>query len=251
VTQLPAGLGAFELALAAAMVFAAFTVRGMSGFGAGMVGIPLLAFVMPVHTAVPMFSILVLTLFVIISIRDWKVVVHEELRRLLLPTLLGVAVGIVLLQQLDNRMLLKLLGGLLIAYATYATAVRIFGLPQLNCSARWAFPVGFVGAVIDTVFSGGGGTLVVIYLHMRGVERQPFRATVAVVWLVEMVARMIGYGAAGYYTVGTLVLCLILLPMMWAGTYAGEKIGNRISQETFTKVLSALLALTGVMLLLK
>jgi len=38
---------------------------------------------------------------------------------------------------------------------------------------------------------------------------------------------------------------------MWAGTYAGEKIGNRISQETFTKVLSALLALTGVMLLLK
>ena len=250
-TELPAGLGALELVLAAATVFAAFTVRGMSGFGAGMIGIPLLAFVMPVHTAVPMFSILVLTLFVIISIRDWKAVVREELQRLLLPTLLGVALGIILLQQLDNRMLLKLLGGLLIAYATYATAVRIFGLPQLNCSPRWAFPVGFVGAVIDTVFSGGGGTLVVIYLHMRGVGREPFRATVAVVWLVEMVARMVGYGAAGYYTLGTLVLCAILLPLMWGGTYLGERIGNRISPETFSKVLSALLALTGLMLLVK
>ena len=249
--DLPAGLGAVQLAIAAVMVLAAFTVRGMSGFGAGMVGIPLLAFVMPVHTAVPMFSILVLTLFVVISIRDWKAVVRDELRRLIVPTLLGVVLGIILLQQLDNRMLLKLLGGLLITYATYATAVQIFGLPQLNCSHRWAFPVGFVGAVIDTVFSGGGGTLVVIYLHMRGVGRQPFRATVAVVWLVEMIARMIGYGAAGYYSWGTLLLCLILLPMMWAGTYAGEKIGNRISQETFSKILAALLALTGVMLLLK
>ena len=193
----------------------------------------------------------VLTLFIIISIRDWKAVVRDELRRLLLPTLLGVGIGIVLLQQLDNRVLLKLLGGLLIAYASYATAVQIFGLPQVRCSRRWAFPVGLVGAVIDTVFSGGGGTLVVVYLHMRGVGRQPFRATVAVVWLVEMVARMVGYGAAGYYTVGTVVLCLLLLPMMWAGTCLGERIGNRISQETFSRVLSALLALTGVMLILK
>jgi len=248
---LPSGLGLPELALAALMVFTAFTVRGMSGFGAGMVGIPLLAFVMPVHTAVPMFSILVLTLFIIISIRDWNAVVRDELRRLILPTLLGVAIGIVLLQQLDNRVLLKLLGGLLITYASYATAVQIFGLPQLNCSQRWAFPVGLVGAIVDTVFSGGGGTLVVVYLHMRGVERQPFRATVAVVWLVEMVARMVGYGAAGYYTVETLLLCLLLLPIMWAGTRAGERIGNRISQETFSKVLSGLLALTGVMLILK
>ncbi len=248
---LPAGLGLLELAVAAVMVFAAFTVRGMSGFGAGMVGIPLLAFVMPMHTAVPLFSILVLTLFIVISIRDWKAVVREELRRLVAPTLMGVVLGIVLLQQLDNRMLLKLLGGLLITYASYATAVQIFGLPQLRCSHLWAFPAGFVGAVIDTVFSGGGGTLVVIYLHMRGVERQPFRATVAVVWLVEMVARMIGYGAAGYYTAGTLLLCLLLLPMMWGGTWVGERIGNRISQETFSKVLAALLALTGLTLMLK
>ena len=248
---LPAGLGPLELTLAAFMVLTAFTVRGMSGFGAGMVGIPLLAFVMPVHTAVPVFSLLVLTLFIVISIRDWKAVVREELRRLVLPTLLGVAVGIVLLQQLDNQVLLKLLGGLLITYAGYAAAVQLFGLPQLKCSHRWAFPVGFVGAVIDTVFSGGGGTLVVVYLHMRGVGRQPFRATVAVVWLVEMVARMVGYGAAGYYTTATLVLCVLLMPMMGVGTYLGERIGNRISHDTFSKILSALLALTGVLLLLK
>lgn len=48
-----------QIALSACVVFGAFVVRGMSGFGAGMIGIPLLAFMMPVHTAVPMFGLLV------------------------------------------------------------------------------------------------------------------------------------------------------------------------------------------------
>jgi len=43
-----------QVGLAAVMVFAAFVVRGMSGFGAGIIAIPLLVFVMPIYTAVPM-----------------------------------------------------------------------------------------------------------------------------------------------------------------------------------------------------
>ena len=42
--------------MAACVVFIAFVVRGMSGFGAGMSGIPLIAFVMPVHTAIALFG---------------------------------------------------------------------------------------------------------------------------------------------------------------------------------------------------
>jgi uncharacterized membrane protein YfcA len=240
-----------QLALAAGIVFGAFVVRGMSGFGAGMFGIPLLAFLMPVHTAISMFGLLVLSLFLFLSIRDWSQVVEQELRSLLLPTLLGVAAGVFLFARLDNRVLLQLLGGFLIAYSLYALAVHYFGLPVLRCSHRWAAPVGFAGAFIDTLFGGGGGTLVVIYLHMRGVGRAAFRATVAALWLFEMIARIIGYGTAGYYTAEALALCALLLPVMAAGTWAGERLGNRISQEAFSKLLALLLMLTGIVLLVK
>jgi uncharacterized membrane protein YfcA len=242
---------ALQLVLSACIVFSAFVVRGMSGFGAGMFGIPLLAFLMPVHTAVSMFGLMVLSLFVFLSIRDWREVLRDELARLLMPTLLGVAAGVLLFARLDNRVLLQLLGGFLIAYSVYALAMHYFALPVLRCSHRWAAPVGFVGAFADTLFGGGGGTLVVIYLHMRGVERAAFRATVAVLWLFEMIARIIGYGTAGYYTAESLGLCAILLPVMAAGTWAGEKLGNRISQEAFSRILAALLMLTGVSLLAK
>jgi uncharacterized membrane protein YfcA len=245
------GLTPLHLALAAIIVFAAFVVRGMSGFGAGMIGIPLLAFLMPVHGAVAMFGLMVLFLFLVLCIRDWGEVVKDELKRLIVPTLLGVVAGAMLFANLDNRLLLQMLGGFLIAYALYAFAVHYFGLPEFTCSHRWAFPVGFVGAFIDTLFGGGGGTLVVIYLHMRRVGRAPFRATVAALWLAEMVARILGYGVAGYYSMETLLLCALLLPMMGAGTWVGERLGNRISQESFSKLMALLLMIAGVSLLSK
>jgi len=250
-TTMLEGLGTVEIAVAACIVFGAFVIRGMSGFGAGMLGIPLLAFMMPVHTAVSMFGLLVLVLFAFLSVRDWGEVVHEELKLLFVPTLVGVACGVLLFKQLDNRLLLRLLGGFLVAYSIYALAARYFGLQELTCTRRWAPTVAFVAAFIDTLFGGGGGTLVVIYLHMRRVGRAQFRATVAVLWLAEMIARILGYGAAGYYTVDILVLCALLLPVMGAGTWVGERLGNRISQEAFSKLMALLLMLTGGGLLMK
>lgn len=245
------GLTPLQFGISAVIVFAAFVVRGMSGFGAGMIGIPLLAFLMPVHTAVTLFGLMVLFLFVFLSIRDWGEVVKDELKRLIVPTLLGVAAGTLLFANLDNRLLLQMLGGFLIAYALYAFAVRYIGLPELTCSPRWAYPAGFTSGFVDTLFGGGGGTLVVIYLHMRRVGRAPFRATVAALWLAEMIARVLGYGAAGYYSTGTLLLCALLVPMMGAGTWVGERLGNRISQESFSKLMAVLLLLAGASLLLK
>ena len=242
-------LGPVQLAIAAGIVFCAFVIRGMSGFGAGMIGVPLLAFLMPVHSIVAMFSLMVLLLFTFLSIRDWGTVVKEELKLLILPTLLGVAGGVLVFKHLDNRLLIHLLGGFLVSYSIYALAVNFIGLPQFTCSQRWAYPVGFTGAVIDTMFGGGGGTLVVIYLHARGVGRAPFRATVAVLWLCEMIARIVGYGAAGYYTTEVLLACAVMIPMMAAGSWVGERLGNRISQQTFAKLMALLLLLTGASLL--
>jgi len=59
-----------ELAWIAASVFFAFVVRGISGFGAGMIAVPLLAFVVPLQVAVPLNSLLVFVLFIAMMIRD-------------------------------------------------------------------------------------------------------------------------------------------------------------------------------------
>jgi hypothetical protein len=240
-----------QVVAVACIVFGAFVVRGTSGFGAGMVAIPLLVFVIPIHTAVPMMGLLAFILFIFLSIRDRRDVVWEELKLLVPTTVLGVVAGALLFKNLDSAILLRLLGAFIIGFALYVLAVHHFGLPQVRCSRRWAPPIGFVGAAVDTMFGGGGGTLVVVYMHMRGIGTVQFRATVAVLWFFEMIARLAGYALSGYYTVSTLLFAALVLPLVWAGTYLGERIGNRISQETFSRVLAVMLLLSGVSVLLK
>lgn len=240
-----------QIAATAAIVFGAFVVRGTSGFGAGMVAIPLLVFALPIRTAVPLMSLLVFVLFLILFIRDRRDVVWDELKRLIPVTLAGVAAGALLFKHLDSALLVKLLGLVIVTYALYVLAVHFVGMPALRCSAKWAYPLGFVGGVVDTMFGGGGGTLVVVYMHLRGIGKAQFRATVAVLWFFEMIARIGGYAVLGFYTPQTLLLVLLLLPVMWVGTRAGEGISNRISQETFSRVLAVMLLVAGCSVLLK
>ena len=242
---------AAAVGIVAAIVFGAFIVRGTSGFGAGMVAMPLLVFVIPIHTAVPMMGLLAFILFIFLSIRDRREVVWQELRRLVPTTLLGVAAGALLFKTLDSVVLLRSLGVVILGFALYVLAIHHFGLPQVRCSQRWAPPIGFVASTVDTMFGGGGGTLVVIYLHMRGIGAARFRATVAVLWFFEMVARLASYALSGYYTPSTLLFAALMLPVVWAGTHLGERIGNRISQEAFSKVLAVMLLLSGISVLLK
>jgi hypothetical protein len=234
-----------------ASILGAYVVRGMSGFGAGLVAAPLLAFVLPVHVVVPTTGLLVFVLFIFLTLRDRRNVIWRELKLLAAPTLAGVAGGLYLFKLLDNELLLVMLGGFLIVYALYMLAVHAFGLPEFRCSERWAIPLGFAGSFFDTLFGGGGGTLVVIYMHARGIGRMEFRATVAMLWFIEMIARIGGYAIAGYYTREVLILVAALLPVMWAGTWLGERLGNRVSAETFSRILAVVLLLSGISLLFK
>lgn len=240
-----------QLVWAAGVVFGAYVVRGMSGFGAGLVATPLLAFMLPMSTVVPTTALIVFVLFIFLTLRDRHQVAWAEFWRLLAPTLVGVAGGLYMFSVLDNRLLLKLLGGFLVAYASYMLIGQWLGTKQLQLSEKWAWPLGFLGAFIDSMFGGGGGTLVVIYMHGRGVSKTEFRATLAVLWFIEMIARVSGYTLAGFYTQSTLALVALMLPFMLLGTWLGEKINARISHETFTRILAVMLMLSGASLLIK
>ena len=242
---------AAQLGLAAGIIFGAYVVRGLSGFGAGLVSTPLLALLFPITMVVPTTALIVFVLFVLLTLRDRHQVLWEEFWRLLWPTLAGVAGGLYLFTTLDNRLLQKMLGGFLLVYAAYMLLACLIKSAQPMFSKRWAWPLGFAGAFIDALFGGGGGTLVVIYMHARTSDRKAFRATLAVLWFIEMIARIGGYLLAGFYTPPTLTLVASMLPFMLLGTLVGEQLSNRVSQDTFNLIIAAMLLLSGVSLLIK
>lgn len=238
-------------ALTAVVVFAAYVVRGMSGFGTSLVAIPLLVFIMPLHSAVPMMTLIGLSVTVILGVRDREHVRWDEFRRLLPPTLIGVFAGIYLFTALDPRFTQRLLGGFICAYAVYMVAAEFVRARPTQCSRHWGWPAAFGSAFVDSMFGGGGGPLVVIYMHRRGYEPVTFRATLAVLWLVELVVRVLGYAAGGHYNPVILLMAVLLLPVMWLGNRAGEGISRRMSQRTFSRLIALVLFASGLSLLQK
>jgi uncharacterized membrane protein YfcA len=234
-----------------AVVFGAYVVRGMSGFGTSLVAIPLLVFVLPIHSAIPVMSLLGLCAMLMLGLRDRGHVRWDEMWRLLGPTLAGVFAGIYIFMLLPASLMQKLLGAFIVTYAVYMLAARVSSGRPTQCSTTWAYPMGFAGSVIDSMFGGGGGLLVVIYMHRRGYHMVAFRATLAVLWLLELVVRVAGYAVSGFYNRELLLLCLMTLPAVVLGNLLGERITRRMSAAQFNKVIAIVLLASGISLLLK
>ena len=98
------------IALAAPVVFIAYVVFGMTGFGAAMVAVPILAQFMPLSVAVPLVVLFDLACTALVGGRNWRQVSRVELARLFPWMLLGIFLGVTLLRNAGARWPLIVLG---------------------------------------------------------------------------------------------------------------------------------------------
>src|SRR5579884_3839565 len=79
------------------VVFLATLVRSAFGFGEALVAVPLLAFVIPVPVAVPLATLLSVTVAGLILLQDWRHVHARGAWWLVAATLPGIPLGLLLL----------------------------------------------------------------------------------------------------------------------------------------------------------
>src|SRR5437660_8708872 len=79
------------------VVFLATLVRSAFGFGEALVAVPLLALLIPVRVAVPLATLLSVTVAALILAQDWRKVHARAAWWLVVPTLFGIPVGLLVL----------------------------------------------------------------------------------------------------------------------------------------------------------
>jgi len=100
-----------------------------------------------------------------------------------------------------------LLGVFVILYAVYSLLVRN---ESHTVSSLWAVPAGGLGGLVGTLF-GTGGPFYVVYLKHRGLPKTQFRATFAMIFLVDGAGRLTGYLVGGYFDRDWLILAAMAL----------------------------------------
>jgi hypothetical protein len=233
--------------LVAGALLLAYLVRGATGFGSGLVGVPLLALMLPLTLVVPVVSALDYLASITHGVAHRAAIVWRDLWVLLLPALLGLVLALYLFKNLDLSLLTRGLGVFVLLYAAWALlAVQ----PKQRRSRAWGLPLGLLAGLIGTLF-GIGGPFYVIYFRLRRLDKHQFRASFAMTYLIEGLARLVGYALAGLFDRDGFLLMLAGIPVVFAGLYLGEHIHSRLSQRGMHRLVSVLVLLAGVALLMK
>lgn len=232
------------------IVWFAYLVYGLTGFGSGLVAVPLLAHFIPLQFVVP--YILVLNVSASLSMlgkqnfrrqANWR-----ELGPLMPFAIAGMVGGTILLTSLPTHVLLLGLG----------VFVLIFGIKNLlglggegMVSRIWAVPAGLAGGAAGAMFNTSGPPYM-IYLTHRLRDKSQLRSTFSALILMESGLRLVVFLIAGLMLQEDMLLSLLVaFPLMWFGLYVGNRIHLGISREQMMKLLGTLLAVSGTSLILR
>jgi len=225
----------------------AYTFRGITGFGSGLIAIPLLALFLPLTLVVPFISILDITASLIHSIHTRQHIAWKTLLRAIPFAVIGVITALYIIKSINTVLLVKALGIFIIIFAFYSLISPKF---KKNNSSIWPVFAGFFGSFIGTLF-GTGGPFYVFYFHLQDMDKSVFRATCAATFLIDGLIRATGFTLSGFYTYTVLLNIAFALPIMLIAMYIGEHLHTNISQRSFQRAIGIFLIFSGLALLFK
>lgn len=228
------------------IVLLAYSVYGLTGFGAAIVGIPLLAHFYPLRFAVPMMLVFDLCAGLMFGLRDRKQVSRPELLWLAPFVLMGMALGIVLLINVNERWLLMVLGTFVLVYAVRNLLKKNATQP---ISRRWALPAGVIGGSLTSMF-GTGGPIYVLYLAGRITDVSVLRASLGVLIFSTALVRLGLFTGSGFYNQPSLLpLAFALAPLGFLGYWLGSRLHARLPAKRASQAVWLLLIGGGASLL--
>jgi uncharacterized protein len=244
-------LSAPELGYCALVLVLAYGLRGSTGFG-GVVGMPLLALVVPMKVLVPVWTLLGIASSATIVGQGRRHVAYRDLLPFLPWCLLGIVVGLYFFAALDGRTLARGLGVLVTLYALHALWSSLRTERPRRTRPRLVAPLASaLSGVVGALFGAMATLFFVMYLDTRELARHAFRATISAMLLVLSVVRGVGYYLVGEFTWEVLVVFAAALPAMGLGIYLGSRLHMRIDELTFRRVVVSILLVTGASLLLR
>lgn len=237
-----------QIAAAAAILLLAYVIRGITGFGSGLISVPLLALFLPLQFVVPLILLLDFTASILIGGLHFKRVQWNEIGILVPFGMLGVILGTSLLVRLPTEPMLLALAAFIFVFAV-RSVLNLHG--DKPASRAWAVPASFTGGTVGALF-GTGGPPYVIYLTHRIRDKSDLRATFSAVFFIEGAARIASFLVAGLLLTAKVWLAyLVALPLVLGALFLGGRVHVGLSQGQMTRLVGVLLLASSVSLVFK
>lgn len=233
---------------AASILLAAYLIRGITGFGSGLIAVPLLALFLPLTFVVPLLLLLDFTASIVIGGFNFQKVRRREVLLLIPFSILGVIAGTHLLMNLPQTPMLITLSIFVFVFAVKSLLNLYSNKPV---SQLWAAPAALTGGTVGALF-GTGGPPYVIYLTHRIHDKSDLRATLSAVFFTEGLARIVSFSIAGLLMSHEVwVAYFAALPIVFGGLYLGSRVHLGLSPSHMARIIGGLLLVSSLSLMFK
>tara|TARA_A100001391_G_scaffold273_3_gene694 strand:+ start:22982 stop:23725 length:744 start_codon:yes stop_codon:yes gene_type:complete len=235
--EILASFGALQIAVAVAATLGAAFIRGLTGFGFGILLVPILALALT-----PVEAVLVLNIMAgLLSLSEIRYILREAERSAL-------TIGaLVLVTTLPGLMLLDAtppaLARLLIALVALSAFVAVL-LPRRAGDQPGHLTTGLTGAAagILTGFAAMPGPPVVPYYVGRDIPRRTAKASMIAVFGVAAMAGVASGATLGVLEWRIVVLAVALFPLVMLGNWLGSHAFGKVSERLWRIVVGVVLA---------
>lgn len=222
-------------------------VQGLSGFAFSLAALSIWSWAVSPQVAAPMAVFGSLVGQVVAMPLTWRGTELKRLAPFVIGGLIGVPLGILLLDTLDPAEFKLALGLFLLVYCPIG-----FFMPAnwVVCwGGRWADgAAGWLGGVFGGI-GGFAGALPTLWCTLRGWDKDTQRGVMQVFNIAMHVATLTGYVIAGDKITGeTLTLFAIIAPVLVVPVLLGALVFRRLNQKAFRRIVLAMLFASGVML---
>lgn len=219
-------------------------VASTFGFGVGLIAMPVLAAMVDIQTATPLVALVIMTVVVIVLLRQWRDVEFYSVWRLILASVLGIPLGLFLLKGIHDQVMKLALAIIIMGFSGY----NIFTPHMLTLKTdRASYLFGILAGVLGGAYTIPGPPIV-IYGVLRQWSPNAFRVTLLGCFFPITTMLLAGHYSAGLWTPTVLRLFALSLPAVLVAIAIGNYINRAMPGGKFDKVIHILLMGIGLVL---
>lgn len=228
------------------IMFAAFFIQSIAGFGSALIAMPFLLMVFSNDPEVARAAFAISAQFGGLYFlwqyrKEWN---WRTILPLVAGSLIGIPLGVYIAVLLDKDTFMLLLGIVSIGYALYALS----GLTMPELQERWGLFFGMFSGLLHGAYNVGGPPLV-----MYGVSRRwkptLFKCNTATMFFVMGIFVIAAHFQQGNVTGEVLQNVLVMIPSMYIAMFLGFSLDRFVKPKPFRIGVSLLLIVVGLTLI--
>lgn len=231
-----------DILILALIVFLASLIQGATSFGFSLVALPLMGFILNLKEIVPLLVILSLVLNILIALQLKMKPNIKEIFLLFIFGIIAIPFGVKLLLIVDEFILKKAVSIFLIVVAIMMARGYKIEIKNKNLAL-------IITGTLSGVLNGSvslSGPPIVILLSNDQKNRDDFRISLTSLFILFNLFTVLMYLNKGLLSVSIMTSYLPIVPFLFAGTFIGVKIGNKIDEGKFKQIVLYLLVIMGI-----